>query len=128
MDGREGYEHGGFAQVGELVIIPLWAPFNFGVARVLTANADGTLTFQWLANSSDNPRGNLQPGWMRNTAPQLYYSEQIKHPSHKPYTGGDDVVVNQKQLILHGFQLTPGNKLPANVIRALEDDVRVGGG
>jgi hypothetical protein len=36
-------------------------------------------------------------------------------------------VVRQNQLILHGFQLTPQGRLPANVVRALKEDDRVGG-
>jgi hypothetical protein len=112
---------------GELVIIPLQKPYYFGVAKVLSATSDGSITFQWISNATENTNGVLYPGWLRSSAPQMYYAEKRKHHTHKPFTGSDDVVITQKQLIMHGFQLTDSNRLPANVLRALQEDSRVGG-
>jgi hypothetical protein len=127
LDGRLGYEQGGFAQTDELIIVPLQKPYYFGVGKVSTSKADGSLEYQWWGNTNDNNKGTFQPGWRRVTHPQVYYADKRKHHSHKPYMGSEDVIIKQKDIILHGFELTEGGRLPASVRRALEDDVRVGG-
>ena len=127
LDSKLEYEQGGFAQTDELIIVPLQKPYYFGVGKATATSANGTLEYQWLANTYDNNKGTFQLGWMRTTHPQIYYADKPKHHTHKPYMGSDEIAVMQKDIILHGFTLTPTERLPAAVRRALEDDVRVGG-
>jgi hypothetical protein len=127
LDGKRGFEYGGFARVDELIIIPLQPPFNYGIARVLTAKASGAMEFQWWGNSAENNLDILKPGWVNSSGKGIYYADEKKLLDHRPHSGGNEVVVRQNQLILHGFQLTPQGRLPANVVRALKEDDRVGG-
>jgi hypothetical protein len=127
LDNKPGFEQGGFAREGELFILPLAAPYNFGVAKVIASSSSGEVEYQWLGNATNNNNGSFLPGWTRTTHPNIYYSETRKHHSHKPYLGNNDVAIKQKDIILHGFTLTEARKLPAAVRRALAEDVRVGG-
>ena len=127
LDNRSGYEQGGFAHKDELFVIPLQKPFNFGVAKVLACSADGTVEYQWFGNANASNNGTFIPGWTRTTHPNTYYAHDRKQASHKPYFGNHDIPISQKDIILHGFVLTDGHKLPAPVRRALQQDVRIGG-
>ena len=106
--------------------MPLCAPTPFGVAEVLSCNNEGDLELQWLTNNNDEPRGMFKPGW--TPAPHkldAYYEQEQKHASHLPYRASDDnIVMNQRDVLLHSFELTMDQRLPPALIKAISNPHR----
>ena len=127
LDGQRGYELGGWCEIDELIILPLQTPYNFGVAKVTGVNTNGSILYQWYGNPTKQARDQYKPGWVRSARPNLYYQEKPKHNSHQPYFGHEDMPIHQRDVLLHGFELTQGSRLPKGVINALNLDIRVGG-
>ena len=126
-DSRRDYVQGGNAQEGDLIAIPLAEPFDFGVARVTSTLEDGTVHYQWLGNNNNNNDSTFKPGWIRKNEPRVYYEDQKKHTDHIPYSDVGSVEIYQRDIVIHSFKLTDGQKLPANVMRVILADHRVGG-
>jgi hypothetical protein len=126
-DSRRDYVQGGNAQEGDLIAIPLAEPFDFGVARVTSTLEDGTVHYQWLGNNNNNNDSTFKPGWIRKNEPRVYYEDQKKHTDHIPYSDVGSVGIYQRDIVIHSFKLTDGQKLPANVMRVILADHRVGG-
>ena len=121
IDAKRLYRCGEWAEVGSLVVIPLLHPVPFGVARVLGWDAEGSLQLQWLANDKDDPYGTFKPGWLpsgKHAKP--YYAETQARGRHVAYTAeADGIHMNQRDVVVHSFELTPSHKLPAPLLRAL---------
>jgi len=127
LDGTRRYELGGWADKNELIVVPLQPPYNYGIAQIIDAERDGNILYQWWGNSKNNNNADFKPGWKRKTNPPIYYAECKKHHSHVPYLGHLDLKVHQRDILLHGFELTSTNKLTVGIKKALSMDDRVGG-
>ena len=126
-DSRRDYVQGGYAQEGDLIVVPLMKPFNFGVAKVTDTEASGVVHYQWLGNSTNNNESTFKLVWIRKDKSKVYYEDQKKHTDHIPYGDEGSVGVLQENIVIHSFNLTEGYKLPANILRIIEADHRVGG-
>lgn len=127
LDGKDGYELGGRAEVGSLIAVPLQGGHGFGVGRVVEAKVNGDVLYRWWGNASNNPEGVFQPGWTTEKGQRQYYGKKQKQPSHKPYLGHVDVPIKQRDIIVHSFTLTPQGRLPKNVLELIRGDFRLGG-
>ena len=127
LDGTRRYELRGWADKNELIVVPLQPPYNYGIAQIIDAERDGNILYQWWGNSKNNNNADFKPGWKRKTNPPIYYAECKKHHSHVPYLGHLDLKVHQRDILLHGFELTSTNKLTVGIKKALSMDDRVGG-
>ena len=107
--------------------MPLMKPFNFGVAKVTDTEASGVVHYQWLGNSTNNNESTFKLGWIRKDKSKVYYEDQKKHTDHIPYGDEGSVGVLQENIVIHSFNLTEGYKLPANILRIIQADHRVGG-
>ena len=126
-DSRKDYVQGGNAQEEDLIAIPLTKPYNFGVAKVTSTEVNGTVHYQWLGNSVNNNDGTFKLGWLRGSEPKVYYNDNKIHADHKPYSDIGSVGIFQSDIIVHSFKLTDQGKIPANVMRVILNDHRVGG-
>jgi hypothetical protein len=119
LDAKRMYRTGEWVPDGELVVVPLLEPYPFGIARVLRCDEDGELELQWLSNPGNKPAGTYKPGWQPPRG-EPYYADQPKAKSHKPYTTHmDDIVLNQRDVIIHSFELTGSQRLPQPLLRAI---------
>jgi len=115
---------GGKVAVGDLIAFPLLDDDNnavpFGIAELTGFSRDGkSFTIRWFSNSTDNVRGTFKPGWLTR-AKTMYYADKRRHRSDKPYEGSDtNTTVSHASVILHGFKLTSGHRLPTAVLRKI---------
>ena len=102
-----------------------WAlcrPTPFGVAEVINCSNEGDLELQWLANDGDNPRRMFKQGWTTQQGLDVYYAQERKHADHRPYmASGDNIVMNQRDVLLHSFKLTADQRLPPALITAISN-------
>jgi hypothetical protein len=120
IESARTYKSGEWAETGVLVVVPLGRPFPFGVAKVLRADAQGSLALQWYGNKVGDVRGALLPGWKDGKA--RYYAVQPRKAKHEAYlTADDEVSVHQRDVVLHTFELTPSGKLPQPILRAVAE-------
>ena len=62
----------------------------------------------------------FKPGWTAPHKFDAYYEQEQKHASHLPYMASDDnIVMNQRDVILHSFKLTMDQGLPPTLIKAI---------
>ena len=95
-------------------------PCPFGIAKVLDCTASGDLTMQWLANAGENVHGTFKPGWTTPKTFAPYFAAERKAASHVPYTSeAEGFQMNQRDILMHGFELTETCHLPAPLIRAI---------
>jgi hypothetical protein len=123
LDEPRPFTTGTWADKDALFIIPLQAPWPFGVGKVLQAHADGRLNIQWLGSGTNSVRATLALGWKTPKGTATYYANTLRREEHLPYCVDDDangVAFHQHDVILHGFELTKeGRKIPAVILRAL---------
>ena len=127
LDGKQGYELGGWAEKDDFIVLPLQPPFDYGVAKITATHTNGSVDYQWWGNATNNNAGIFKPGWLRSKHPSVYYSSRKLHPKHATYMGQHDIPIKQRDIVVHSFQLTATGRLPQNVIRALAEDKRIGG-
>ena len=119
IDANRLFKCGEWVTNGALVVVPLAEPYPFGIARVISSTDKGKLQLQWLGNRDNKVQGPYEAGWNASNGSK-YYAAEPRHKSHKPYTTAQDkVVLNQRDVIMHGFQLTKSNALPAPLLRAI---------
>jgi hypothetical protein len=120
IEGRRPYKSGEWADTDALVVVPLGRPFPFGVAKVIRADAQGSLALQWYGNKNEDVRDTYLPGWKNGAA--RYYAAQPKRAKHEAYmTTDDEVSIHQRDVVLHSFELTPSGKLPQPILRAIAE-------
>ena len=122
IDAKRLYRCGEWAEVDALVVVPLHRPYPFGIAKVLTCDESGNLNLQWLGNSKDNVLGRYEPGWRNPRSETTYYAPTPRDKSDVPYTADMDkseVVMSQRDVLIHGFELTAARKLPATLLEAI---------
>lgn len=123
IDEKMLYKAGEWVEKGALIVVPLERPYPFGIAKVLNTKTDGTLSLQWYGNKENSIKGSYLPGWTTPTKTSIYYAEEKKKTNHTPYTTSmDDISLNQRDVIMHDFELTKTNKLPAPLLRAIARD------
>ena len=102
------------------MIVPLQKPYPFGVAKVIACTDKGDLQLHWLSNTQGRPKGPYAPGWTTPTIMKPYYAATPKYQSHVPYTTElDGFCMNQREILMHGFDLTEGGMLPEPMLRAI---------
>jgi hypothetical protein len=120
IDGKALYKCGEWVQDGALVIVPLLKPYPFGVAKLISCEAEGDMKLQWLGNDNNNVKHDFLPGWRSTKRSKPYYSMTPRSASHKPYTTEDDgITMNQRDVLMHSFELTKNSRLPAPLLRAI---------
>ena len=108
-----------------LVVVPLEKPYPFGVAKVLDSGENGDLVLQWLGNRNNEIRGRFELGWLTNKG-KPYYAAVPKQIDHKPYTANSDgVEMNQRDVLIHGFELSETGKLPKTMLRSISEHPNV---
>ena len=124
-DTKRLYRTGEWVQPGSLVLVPLQRPYPFGVAVMIDAAKNGDLTLQWMGNASNNPEGTYEKGWL-SKAGNVYYAAVPRSTVDTPYqTCEEDIVLNQRDVLMHDFTLTPAGKLPQPLLRAVSDHPKV---
>ena len=122
IDNKALYKSGEWVPNGALVIVPLERPYPFGVAKLLDCDNEGNMTLQWLGNNADNVNKDFLPGWKPHSRKRgkPYYSSTARHSKDKPYTTQDDGInMNQRDVLMHSFELTSNSRLPAPLVRAI---------
>ena len=87
----------------------------------------GSIQYQWWGNASNDNRKILKPGWIAKATGNTYYADKARRAQDAPYEGHKEIPVRQKDIVLHSFKLTDAGRLPARIIRALDEDARIGG-
>ena len=130
IDGKTLYKSGSWVPDGALVVVPLLAPYPFGIAKLLSCDPDGDMVLQWLGNSRDAPHGTFELGWLetakrrsgaarRRATTHVHYADAPRRGSVPYTTKSDDLCMNQRDVLIHGFELTSGGRLPAPLLRAI---------
>ena len=120
IDAKQLYNCGGWVPVGARVIVPLQKPYPFGMAEVIACTDDGDLQLQWLSNAQGRTKGPYAPGWTSPAITRPYYAAEPKYAAHVPYTTDlDGFRMNQRDVLMHGFDLTEAGMLPEPVLRAI---------
>ena len=122
IDAKRLYRCDEWAETGALVVVPLHKPYPFGIAKVLACDESGNLHLQWLGNARDDILGSYTPGWREAGGDATYYASEARHENDMPYTtemDSEDLVMNQRDVLIHSFELTGTYKLPAPLLRAI---------
>ena len=120
IDAKQLYNCGGWVPVGSIVVVPLQQPHPFGIAKVLACTDEGDLQLHWMSNPQGKPKGPYAPGWTTPVVLKPYYADTKKYVSHVPYTTDlDGFRMNQRDVLMHSFELTEANMLPAPMLRAI---------
>ena len=120
IDKKRLYKCGEWVNNGSYVVVPLLEPYPFGIAKVIDSTPDGDLTLQWYGNDNCSPAGTHLPAWSKPRSKGYYYAVKPRQGTHTPYTAcQDDIVLNQRDVLIHGFELTTNKKLPAPLLRAI---------
>ena len=120
IDIRRRYRTGEWVKEGALVLIPLERPYPFGIAKMLKCSENGDMNLQWLGNAKNTVNGKFEKGW-KKTNGTIYYNNIPKNISDEPYTIEDsNIRMNQRDVIMHDFDLTISGYLPKPLIRAIE--------
>ena len=118
IDAKRLFKCGEWVENGALVVVPLVEPYPFGIAKVIDSSEDGALELQWWGNATNRTKGPYEPGWIG--ARGIYYAAQPERLSHKPYTAAqEEVELNQRDIVMHGFELTSSGLLPEPLVRAI---------
>ena len=73
-----------------------------------------------MSNPQGKPKGPYAPGWTTAVVLKPYYADTKKYVSHVPYTTDlDGFRMNQRDVLMHSFELTEANMLPAPMLRAI---------
>ena len=124
-DAKRTYKTGEWVAEGSLVVVLLEKPYPFGVAKVLKCIDGGDLVLQWLGNRDNNVKGRFELGWL-NQHGNPYYASVPKSLDHLPYTANSDgVVMNQRDVLIHGFELSDTGKLPRSMLRTISEHPNV---
>jgi hypothetical protein len=112
------FKVGTWCAEGNLFIVPLQPPWPFGVGKVLRANDDGTILFQWYRTTGHQATAPYSPMWWDGK--KGYHAKEAKKSGHEPYTGVEmdeawNMEITQGLIAIHSFKLTPAGRLPKPV-------------
>ena len=120
-DYKRRFRTGEWVTQGTTVLVPLKPPVPFGIAFVLNSNQEGDLLLQWLGNPNENPNDVFQKGWKAGDG-KTYYASTPRKLEDEPYTTKhDDITLNQRDILIHDFKLTPSDKLPKAMLRVIAE-------
>lgn len=112
-----------------MIIVPLLKPYPFGVAKLTLTTRDVKIEYQWWGNKENNVNGTYRPGWIggkdERGEPIIYYSTEKAHSSHQPYMGHVELPMQQKDIVLHSFELSGKQKLQKNILDVIDKDHRI---
>ena len=120
------FERGTPCAEGSMAIIPLQKPWPFGLAKILSVSAAGDLTFQWYTAKGKSATTRFLPMW--ESGRTRYNAKCKSAAAHKPYTNageGDAMAAHQRDVVIHGFQLTPTGYLPKDVLDACREEASI---
>ena len=102
--------------IDDMVIVPLLKPAPFGVAKVVSVDAD-KLTLQWYTAKGNSATTPWFPMWRAAKGNSIYANITRRCPKDTPYTSeGDQMIITQPDIALHSFKLTKGNKLSDDIL------------
>ena len=122
----------GQAEIGSLIVIPFPevqvdnAPVAIG--KVLVRDDSGGITFQWLWNNSGSMLKPVHLGWINSNGEATWKQPSpAQLPTMRPYTNLFDAigVVNDRQVMVHGFKLDSKGRLPTAVLQFLSESDEV---
>ena len=85
---------------------------------MLSCDNEGEMTLQWLGNPSENPHGTFLKGWQIPNGAH-YFADTPRSLRDQPLLAKIDY--NQRDVIIHNFDLTPTGKLTQPVLRAISE-------
>lgn len=97
------FQIGTWCQPGSLFIIALAYPYPFGIGKVLTANDDGTITFQWYNTLGQQSNGSYLPSWWNGTV--RYDAEEPANATHVPIQAAMRTNRANLRNVINGSQL-----------------------
>jgi hypothetical protein len=116
---------GEWVEPGSLVIVPLLnKDCPFAIAKLLSCNKNGRMHLQWYGNDYNDPMGTHLPGWwtpkIGDNDQESYFRAAPKHISHEKFTAEDSgVVMHQRDVLLHNFELTQEGRIPPQLQKKL---------
>jgi hypothetical protein len=118
-DEKRKFQTGAWVEKGSLVLVPLEKPFPFGIAKLIECDSRGNLRMQWYGNNKLHPEGKYEPGWITPSG-RKYYAKTQETLDDKPYLTEDDgVLMHQRDVLLHDFELTKGERLPEALLEQI---------
>ena len=119
------FKIGTWCNEGSLFIIPLAEPWPFGVGKVLKANDDGSIKYQWYRSNNYQGTTPFLPMWWDGK--KGYYAAKPKRKQDKPYDGDIsdeewELEVTQNDIVMHGFDLTKTGRIPKVVLDACKEN------
>ena len=124
-DYKRKFKTGEWVTVGTTVMVPLERPYPFGIAYVLNTGKNGDLLLRWLGNKNDNVYDIYQKGW-KTENDTIYYASTPKKLEDVPYTTNHDkITLNQRDVLMHDFELTPSDRLPKLLLRVIAEHPQV---
>ena len=123
-DGRS-FKIGSWCNTDDMVLIALEKPYPFGVGKILEADKDGRIEFQWFTSTHDTQATKpFLPMW--SDGQRTYAATAPSHEQHTPYTNlHDDMPITQTDIVLHGFLLSKSNRIPVEVLDECHDNPNV---
>jgi hypothetical protein len=111
----------GALRAGDLICVAMKRKTEFAIAKILVdACAGDKLSFQWMSNRKESwgkANDTFQLGWINK---DRFYLDDPGTLDVRPYTGVDTKTsITSEFLLLQGFKLTLGLKLPAAVRRVI---------
>jgi hypothetical protein len=128
------YRSGEWAHNDVMIVVPLLQPHPFGVAMLTNAKQDGSIEYQWWGNNAKKASTafsitqTYSPGWIRNSTssrPTVYYGKEKENDNDIPYMGHEETPMTQRDIVVHSFELTASERLPAVILKATDEDYRV---
>jgi hypothetical protein len=122
IDDKPLYKSGSWVANGSLVVVPLLEPYPFGIAMLLRCNEEGDMRLQWMGNPLNSTNGTYELGWKttKGSRATIYYGPTASKATHIPYTTDmDELNMNQRDVLIHDFELTNSGRLPAPLLRAI---------
>jgi len=121
LDHRRLFRTGEWVKKNALVLVPLESPWPFGIAKMISSDERGKMHLQWLGNSGNNPIGTYEPGWMTKEN-AIYYATSPRKLTDLPYTAEmTGITMNQRDVLMHNFELTGAAKIPKPLLRSIAD-------
>ena len=113
------FKIGTWCDKDSLFIIPLTAPWPFGIGKVIKANDDGSIKYQWYRSENYQGTSPFKPMWWNGK--KGYAADKPSRNQDKPYDGDIeeeewDLKVTQNDIVMHSFELTRTGRVPKAVL------------
>jgi hypothetical protein len=99
-------------------VAPLKAPIPIWIGKILRADANGAIRYQWYEPSDvTDIKGAFLPCWWDGA--DSYRAAQPRMPGHLPFTGDNcGIALTRRDLTIHNFDLDNNYELPKQTIDA----------